>query len=46
MQNPAFGNIMGYKPTLESVKSTSMAVTIIPIILVYPFLQRYFVRGL
>ena len=46
MQNPAFGNIMGYKPTLESVKATSMAVTIIPIILVYPFLQRYFVKGI
>ena len=46
LQNPAFGNIMGYKPTLESVKATSMAVTIIPIIMVYPFLQRYFVKGI
>lgn len=46
LQNPAFGNIMGYKPTLESVKATAMAVTIIPIILVYPFLQRYFVKGI
>lgn len=46
LQNPAFGNIMGYKPSLESVKATSMAVTIIPIIMVYPFLQRYFVKGI
>ncbi len=46
LQNPAFGNIMGYRPTLESVKATAMAVTIIPIILVYPFLQRYFVKGI
>jgi putative aldouronate transport system permease protein len=46
MQNPAFGKIMGYKPTLESVKATAMAVTIIPIILVYPFLQKYFVKGI
>ena len=46
LQNPAFGKIMGYKPTLESVKATSMAVTIIPIIMVYPFLQKYFVKGI
>lgn len=45
LQNPAFGKIMGYNPTLESVKATAMAVTIIPIIMVYPFLQKYFVKG-
>jgi len=46
MQNPAFGKIMGYKPSLEAVKATSMAVTAIPIIAVYPFLQKYFVKGI
>ena len=35
----------GFKPTVESVKATAMVVTAVPIIMVYPFLQRYFVKG-
>ncbi len=45
LQNDAFNKVMGYKPSLESVKATAMAVTIIPILMVYPFLQKYFVKG-
>ena len=33
------------QPTSESVKSATLIVSTIPIILVYPFLQRYFIQG-
>lgn len=45
LQNDAFNKVMGYEPSLEAVKATAMAVTIIPILMVYPFLQKYFVKG-
>lgn len=32
--------------TLQSVKLATMVVTTLPIVLIYPFLQRYFVKGL
>lgn len=32
-------------PTSESVKSATLIVTTLPIILVYPFLQKYFISG-
>ncbi len=43
----ASGNIaaMFSKQTVESTKATAMALTVIPIIMVYPFLQKYFVKG-
>lgn len=34
------------KPPTESVKMATVAVTVGPIILFYPYLQRYFVKGL
>ena len=37
---------MGYNPNVESIKATSMMVAAIPIICVYPFLQKYFVKGI
>lgn len=33
------------KPTAESVKAALVMVTVIPIVLIYPFLQRYFIKG-
>jgi len=36
----------GYKPTVESVKATAMIVSAVPIMMVYPFLQKYFVKGI
>ena len=33
------------KPTSESVKSATLIVTTLPIIMVYPFLQKYFIKG-
>ena len=33
------------KPTPETVKAATLVVTTIPIIMVYPFLQKYFVKG-
>jgi putative aldouronate transport system permease protein len=38
--------LLGYKPNIESVKATAMMITAIPIIMVYPFLQKYFVKGI
>lgn len=35
-----------FKPTVESVKATAMMVTAVPIVLVYPFAQKYFVKGI
>ena len=32
-------------PSMESVKMAAIVVTTIPILLVYPFLQKYFVQG-
>jgi ABC-type sugar transport system, permease component len=37
---------LGYKPTVESVKSTAMVISAVPIMMVYPFLQKYFVKGM
>ncbi len=33
------------KTTSESVKAASLIVTTVPIIVVYPFLQKYFIKG-
>ncbi len=33
------------KPTSEAVKSATLIVATIPIIVVYPFLQKYFIQG-
>ena len=35
----------GIRPFSEGLKSASMVVTMIPIMIVYPFLQKYFVKG-
>jgi putative aldouronate transport system permease protein len=32
-------------PPLEAVKAAAIMVTTIPILLVYPFIQKYFVKG-
>jgi putative aldouronate transport system permease protein len=37
---------LGYKPTIESVKATAMVIAAVPIMMVYPFLQKYFVKGI
>jgi len=34
------------KITIQSVKMAAMAVTALPMIVVYPFLQKYFVKGM
>ncbi len=40
MENPMI------TPTPDSVKAATLIVTTIPIIMVYPFLQKYFVKGI
>ena len=32
-------------PTPDTVKAATLVVTTIPIIMVYPFLQKYFIKG-
>ena len=32
--------------TAETVKSATIIVSILPILLVYPFIQKYFVKGI
>jgi putative aldouronate transport system permease protein len=45
--NIDMGNIgKGIKVNVRSITMATMLVTIIPIILTYPFLQRYFVKGI
>jgi putative aldouronate transport system permease protein len=39
-------DMSGQKYTAESVKAAILLVTTIPIIMVYPFLQKYFVKGI
>ena len=41
------GNLNNLKVTVtpEAVKAAQVVITTIPIILIYPFLQKYFVKG-
>lgn len=39
------GSDVAFVPTSESVKAATLVVTTLPIILVYPWLQKYFIKG-
>ena len=40
-------NISAYaKMTMESMKMASVIVAVFPILCVYPFLQKYFIKGM
>lgn len=39
------GTETSFIPTSESIKAATLIVTTLPIILVYPFLQKYFISG-
>ena len=41
----AFLELTSLPPPLETVKSAAIIITTIPILLVYPFIQKYFVKG-
>jgi putative aldouronate transport system permease protein len=43
---PPGGNQVQYTPPAESAKMATVIVTIGPIVFLYPYLQRYFVKGL
>lgn len=36
----------GYKPPADALKATAIICSTVPIVLVYPFLQKYFVKGM
>jgi putative aldouronate transport system permease protein len=38
--------VAGVKPTAETMKSAVIVITTLPILLVYPFIQKYFVKGM
>ncbi|MNF03308.1 hypothetical protein D3C80_2025980 [compost metagenome] len=40
------GSTVTKSVTSQSVKLATMVVTTLPIVFVYPFLQRYFVKGM
>ena len=46
MQEMMGGSIPGQKAPSESLKMATSIITIGPIVLLYPFLQKYFVKGL
>ncbi len=39
------GTEMTFIPTSESIKAATLIITTLPIIMVYPFLQKYFISG-
>lgn len=46
-QNPGFLNVAAsYKLTPVAVRFTVSIITVIPILMVYPFLQKHFVKGI
>src|SRR5262249_55369708 len=42
---PTAGEVLENAPPLQSIQMAVVVVALIPILLVYPFLQRYFTRG-
>lgn len=36
----------GYKPPADALKATAIVCSTVPIVVVYPFLQKYFVKGM
>ena len=45
MATDSGGSEQASKPTPDTVKAATLVVTTIPIIMVYPFLQKYFIKG-
>ena len=45
MASDSGGTEQASKPTPDTVKAATLVVTTIPIIMVYPFLQKYFIKG-
>ncbi len=45
MQSGNQGNVQPYKVTPESVRSATIIVATLPIVMLYPFLQKYFIKG-
>ena len=41
-----FVNEDGFKPTPDIIKSAAIMVSSLPIIMVYPFVQKYFIQGI
>jgi len=39
------GNVQAVKVTTESVKAATIIVATLPIVMLYPFLQKYFIKG-
>ena len=39
------GGVVRARPTSESLKAAAVIVSTVPIVMSYPFLQKYFIKG-
>ncbi len=46
LDGAVLNEVAGVKPTAETLKSAVIIITTLPILCVYPFIQKYFVKGI
>lgn len=46
LDGAVLNEVAGVKPTQETIKSAVIIITTLPILCIYPFIQKYFVKGM
>ena len=46
LDGAVLNEVAGIKPTQETIKSAVIIITTLPILCIYPFIQKYFVKGM